>query len=78
MPPGLTAELVVVFDPAAGAAAPGRRTADVAVPIGRFTAEVPSGLVPLAGLFARDFGELVSPVPAVPAVSSPERMDSSC
>lgn len=61
---------------------PGRRTVDeVLVLPGRFVAAAPSGLAPLVADLAVedlvvvvDFGDSVT---AVPAVSSPERMDSS-
>lgn len=76
LPPTRAAELAVAFVPVA-VAVPGRRVVAV-VAAGRFVAAAPSGLDPLLDL-AEDLGEAsVAPVPAVPAVSSPDRIDSSC
>lgn len=69
------AELAVVLVAAAGVVT-GRRVVAV-VPAGRFAGAAPSGLDPLTDL-VEDFGEdSVTPVPAVPLVSSPERRESS-
>ena len=57
---------------------PGRRTLVVAEPAGRFAGAAPSGLAPLASFFAGAVGDEAPPVPVVPAVSSPDRTDSSC
>lgn len=71
--------LAAVLVAAVVVAAAGRRTA-VAVLPGRFTAAAAPVLVDEAGDFAVALGDAVavSPVFAVPVVSSPERMDSSC
>lgn len=68
-------ELAAVFG-AVVLVVPGRRVVVVVV-AGRFAVGVPSDLDPLD--LVEDLGEdSVAPVPVVPAVSSPERTDSSC
>lgn len=57
---------------------PGRRTLVVAEPAGRFAGAAPSGLAPWASFLAGPVGDEAPPVPVVPAVSSPDRTDSSC
>lgn len=78
--PVFAAVAVDVRDEAVEPVAAGRRMVDVADPAGRFVAAGAPGLAPLVVFFT---GFVVSaaespPVPAVPVVSSPERMDSSC
>jgi hypothetical protein len=79
--PGLVAALVEVLGAEVVVpVVPARRVVDVPEPAIRDVAgAVPAGLEPSTTFFVvvGRLGEAVTPVPVVPAVSSPERMDSS-